>query len=85
MQPRAMGEPIDLPEVPVSMVMQDFVCFAVNYGSPFLAGGSPPSRVEEIWQSQFGDLIEPVLATPGARLSTCAVVAGELRPAEARA
>ena len=60
MQPRAMGEPIDLPEVPLRMVMQDFVDFEDNYGSP-------------------------VLATPGARFSTCAAVADEFRQAEARA
>ena len=85
MQPRAMGEPIDMPEAPLSMVMQDFVYFEVNYGSPFLAGGLPPIRVEEIWLSQFDYLVEPVLATPGARFSTCGAVADEFRHAEASA
>ena len=58
--PNIMGAPIDLPEVPLSMVMQDFVYFEVNYGSPFLAGGAPPSHVEEVWRSQFDYMVERV-------------------------
>jgi peptidoglycan/xylan/chitin deacetylase (PgdA/CDA1 family) len=58
--PNIPGEPIGLVEVPLSMVMQDFIYFEANFGAPLLTGSAPPSVVEEIWRSQFDYMYERV-------------------------
>jgi peptidoglycan/xylan/chitin deacetylase (PgdA/CDA1 family) len=56
--PNIPGEPLDLVEVPLSMVMQDFIYFEPNYAEPQLTGAAPPSHVEEIWLAQFDYMYE---------------------------
>lgn len=58
--PPVWGPTLDLVEIPLSMLMQDFIYYESNYGQPFLTGSSTPSQVEEIWTSQFDYMYERV-------------------------
>jgi peptidoglycan-N-acetylglucosamine deacetylase len=58
--PPVWGPQLDLVEVPLSWLMQDFVYYEFNYGTPQLTGSSTPSQVEEIWTTQFEYMYERV-------------------------
>ena len=59
--PPVWGPQLDLVEVPLSWLMQDFVYYELpNYGTPQLTGSSTPSQVEEIWTTQFDYMYERV-------------------------
>jgi peptidoglycan/xylan/chitin deacetylase (PgdA/CDA1 family) len=47
------GAPIDLVELPIGFITNDFNHFEFNYANPQLVGHHAPSMVEEIWKSQF--------------------------------
>jgi peptidoglycan-N-acetylglucosamine deacetylase len=64
--PPVWGPQLDLVEVPLSWLMQDFVYYEFNYGTPQLTGSSTPSQVEEIWTTQFDYMYERV---PGGVMS----------------
>jgi peptidoglycan/xylan/chitin deacetylase (PgdA/CDA1 family) len=51
--PPKFGEPLDLVEVPMSYLMNDFHHFEFNYGEPLLVGHDGPDDVEPIWRAQF--------------------------------
>lgn len=51
--PAVFGRRLDLVEVPLNNVMQDFIYFESNYGTPLLTGSCAPSQVEEIWLGQL--------------------------------
>lgn len=51
--PNKLGEPIDLVELPLSFVMNDFCYFEFNYANPLLTGASDPDQVFRIWSGQF--------------------------------
>ena len=51
--PVTFGETIDLVELPIGFITNDFNHFEFNYANPTLVGHDPPSRVEEIWLAQF--------------------------------
>jgi peptidoglycan/xylan/chitin deacetylase (PgdA/CDA1 family) len=52
-RPPTRGEPLDLVELPLSFVMNDFSYFEFNYANPTLVGLSSPDHVFGIWSSQF--------------------------------
>jgi peptidoglycan/xylan/chitin deacetylase (PgdA/CDA1 family) len=58
--PPVWGPRLDLVEVPISWLMQDFRYYEFNYGTPLLVGSSTPSQVEEIWTTQFDYMWERV-------------------------
>jgi len=58
--PPVWGQPLDLVEVPLSWLMQDFIYYERNYGMPELSGSSTPSQVEEIWTTQFDYMYQRV-------------------------
>jgi peptidoglycan/xylan/chitin deacetylase (PgdA/CDA1 family) len=51
--PPKFGDQLNLVEVPISFVMNDFHHFEFNYGEPVLVGHDGPNDVEPIWQAQF--------------------------------
>jgi peptidoglycan/xylan/chitin deacetylase (PgdA/CDA1 family) len=51
--PPKFGDQLNLVEVPISYVMNDFHHFEFNYGEPLLVGHDGPHDVEPIWQAQF--------------------------------
>lgn len=51
--PVQFGDPIDLVELPIGFITNDFNHFEFNYANPALVGHDPPSRVEESWRGQF--------------------------------
>ena len=56
--PVAFGAPIDLVELPIGFITNDFNHFEFNYGNPALVGHDAPSVVEEIWCTQFDYMYE---------------------------
>jgi peptidoglycan-N-acetylglucosamine deacetylase len=52
-RPPTRGERLDLVELPLSFVMNDFSYFEFNYANPTLVGLSSPDHVFGIWSSQF--------------------------------
>jgi peptidoglycan-N-acetylglucosamine deacetylase len=56
--PVQFGSPVDLVEVPLSLMMQDFVYLEADLGSMGLNGRSTPRQVEEIWREQFDYMYE---------------------------
>jgi peptidoglycan/xylan/chitin deacetylase (PgdA/CDA1 family) len=58
--PNILGTPIDLVEIPMSFVMNDFHHFEFNYGTPFLVGHAAPSQVEEIFTAEFDYMYERI-------------------------
>lgn len=52
--PYRFGQPVDLVEMPVSWILDDFPHFEyLSVGSKVLPGLSAPSKVEEIWWGEF--------------------------------
>ena len=51
--PPDFGRQLDLVEVPISFVMNDFQHFEFNYGDPLLVGHDGPQDVEPIFCGQF--------------------------------
>jgi peptidoglycan/xylan/chitin deacetylase (PgdA/CDA1 family) len=51
--PNELGAPIDLVEVPLSLMMQDLVYFEADFAVSAFQGRCAPSQVEEIWRDQF--------------------------------
>jgi hypothetical protein len=51
--PPEFGRTLDLVEVPISFVMNDFHHFEFNYGEPLLVGHDAPEHVESIFKAQF--------------------------------
>jgi len=51
--PPKFGSELNLVEVPISFVMNDFHHFEFNYGEPLLVGHDGPDDVEPIWRAQF--------------------------------
>ena|SRR5437762_2628211 len=58
--PPRWGRDLDLVEVPLNWLTQDFRYYEFNYGEPALFGNAAPSQVEEIWTSQFDYMYERV-------------------------
>jgi peptidoglycan/xylan/chitin deacetylase (PgdA/CDA1 family) len=58
--PPVWGPRLDLVEIPLSWLMQDFIYYERNYGMPELTGSSTPSQVEEIWTTQFDYMYDRV-------------------------
>jgi hypothetical protein len=58
--PNTPGPGLDLVELPLSFVMNDFCYFEFNYADPSLVGLSPPSHVLEIWSGQFDYMADRV-------------------------
>lgn len=58
--PVKWGPDLDLVEIPVNWLMQDFSYYERNYGTPQLSGACTPSQVEEIWTTQFDYMYERV-------------------------
>jgi maleate isomerase len=56
--PVKFGSPVDLVEVPLSLMMQDFVYLEADLGQMGLNGRSTPRQVEEIWREQFDYMYE---------------------------
>jgi peptidoglycan/xylan/chitin deacetylase (PgdA/CDA1 family) len=52
------GERLDLVELPLSFVMNDFSYFEFNYANPALVGLSSPEHVLGIWSAQFDYMYE---------------------------
>lgn len=52
-RPPERGQPLDLVELPLSFVMNDFSYFEFNYANPTLVGLSSPDHVFGIWSAQF--------------------------------
>jgi peptidoglycan-N-acetylglucosamine deacetylase len=57
-RPPARGRKLDLVELPLSFVMNDFSYFEFNYANPTLVGLSSPEHVFSIWQAQFDYMVE---------------------------
>jgi peptidoglycan/xylan/chitin deacetylase (PgdA/CDA1 family) len=51
--PVKLGPRLNLVELPIGFITNDFNHFEFNYGNPTLVGHDPPRRVEEIWREQF--------------------------------
>jgi peptidoglycan/xylan/chitin deacetylase (PgdA/CDA1 family) len=51
--PPTFGDKLNLVEIPISFVMNDFHHFEFNYGTPFLIGHDSPDEVEAGWVAQF--------------------------------
>lgn len=51
--PTVFGERLDLVEIPIGFLTNDWNHFEFNYSAPTFTGSSTPSMVEEIWRSQF--------------------------------
>jgi peptidoglycan/xylan/chitin deacetylase (PgdA/CDA1 family) len=60
--PPDWGRQLDLVEVPMTFVMNDFQHFEFNYGDPLLVGHDGPQDVEPIFRGQFDYLYR---TTPG--------------------
>jgi peptidoglycan/xylan/chitin deacetylase (PgdA/CDA1 family) len=58
--PNRLGKRLDLVELPLSFVMNDFCYFEFNYGNPLLTGSSDPDHVYRIWSQQFDYMYENV-------------------------
>lgn len=56
--PNLFGQEIDLVQLPLSFVMNDFNYFEFNYGNPQLVGLSSPEHVLSIWTAQFDYMYE---------------------------
>jgi maleate isomerase len=56
--PVKFGSPVDLVEVPLSLMMQDFVYLEADLGQMGLNGRNTPRQVEEIWREQFDYMYE---------------------------
>lgn len=56
--PVEFGSPVDLVEVPLSLMMQDFVYLEADLGQMGLNGRNTPRQVEEIWREQFDYMYE---------------------------
>jgi peptidoglycan-N-acetylglucosamine deacetylase len=52
-RPPERGRKLDLVELPLSFVMNDFCYFEFNYANPTLVGLSDPEHVFGIWRAQF--------------------------------
>jgi peptidoglycan/xylan/chitin deacetylase (PgdA/CDA1 family) len=52
-KPPERGQRLDLVELPLSFVMNDFCYFEFNYANPTLVGLSSPDHVFSIWSAQF--------------------------------
>jgi peptidoglycan/xylan/chitin deacetylase (PgdA/CDA1 family) len=52
-RPPERGRPLDLVELPLSFVMNDFLYFEFNYANPALVGLNGPEHVYSIWKAQF--------------------------------
>jgi peptidoglycan/xylan/chitin deacetylase (PgdA/CDA1 family) len=57
-RPPVRGRKLDLVELPLSFVMNDFSYFEFNYANPTLVGLSSPEHVFSIWSAQFDYLHE---------------------------
>jgi peptidoglycan-N-acetylglucosamine deacetylase len=51
--PPSFGAQLNLVEIPISFVMNDFHHFEFNYGEPLLVGHDGPEEVDRIWRAQF--------------------------------
>jgi peptidoglycan-N-acetylglucosamine deacetylase len=51
--PNVFGRELDLVQLPLSFVMNDFNYFEFNYANPQLHGMASPDHVFSIWSSQF--------------------------------
>jgi peptidoglycan/xylan/chitin deacetylase (PgdA/CDA1 family) len=58
--PNRLGKQLDLVELPLSFVMNDFCYFEFNYGNPLLTGSSDPDHVYRVWSQQFDYMYERV-------------------------
>jgi peptidoglycan/xylan/chitin deacetylase (PgdA/CDA1 family) len=58
--PNVPGPQLDLVELPLSFVMNDFNYFEFNYADPALVGLSPPDHVLQIWSAQFDYMVDRV-------------------------
>jgi peptidoglycan/xylan/chitin deacetylase (PgdA/CDA1 family) len=56
--PVQFGSTVDLVEVPLSLMMQDFVYLEADLGQMGLNGRNTPRQVEEIWREQFDYMYE---------------------------
>ena len=56
--PVRFGTAVDLVEVPLSLMMQDFVYLEADLGQMGLNGRNTPRQVEEIWREQFDYMYE---------------------------
>ena len=55
------GTPVDLVEMPVSWVLDDFPHFEyVSLGGPVRPGLAAPSKVEEIWRAEFEFMVREI-------------------------
>jgi peptidoglycan/xylan/chitin deacetylase (PgdA/CDA1 family) len=59
-RPPVRGQQLDLVELPLSFVMNDFSYFEFNYANPTLVGLSSPEHVFSIWRGQFDYMHERV-------------------------
>jgi peptidoglycan/xylan/chitin deacetylase (PgdA/CDA1 family) len=58
--PNEPGRELDLVELPLSFVMNDFNYFEFNYADPALVGLSAPDHVLKIWSAQFDFMFDRV-------------------------
>lgn len=58
--PNEWGARLDLVELPLSFVMNDFCYFEFNYSNPQLVGMVGPDHVYDIWSRQFDWMYENV-------------------------
>jgi peptidoglycan/xylan/chitin deacetylase (PgdA/CDA1 family) len=58
MAPPTFGPTLDLVEVPISFVTNDFHRFEFNYAEPLLVGHDAPEDVSAIWHSHFDFMYE---------------------------
>jgi peptidoglycan/xylan/chitin deacetylase (PgdA/CDA1 family) len=76
--PPDWGRQLDLVEVPMTFVMNDFQHFEFNYGDPLLVGHDGPQDVEPIFRGQFD-----YRSHDGVRFATVSQVADEFRAEQA--
>jgi peptidoglycan/xylan/chitin deacetylase (PgdA/CDA1 family) len=58
--PNVFGRELDLVQLPLSFVMNDFNYFEFNYANPQLTGSASPDHVFSIWTAQFDYMHEHV-------------------------
>lgn len=58
--PNEPGRALNLVELPLSFIMNDFNYFEFNYANPSLVGLSSPDHVLKIWSAQFDYMLERV-------------------------
>jgi peptidoglycan-N-acetylglucosamine deacetylase len=58
--PNVFGRELDLVQLPLSFVMNDFNYFEFNYANPQLHGMASPDHVFSIWSAQFNYMHEHV-------------------------